>query len=236
VGLSLQAGSEDERELAIPRPTRAALPVAALGLVPLALAAGGLLPRSAGLVVAAGCVLLSLVRGSLALLDLSNLRRAADDLLRAGVRAHPQSALLSWRSAELTSDRNRKINARSLRAIARELDGRSLPSAVPLNRAGARPYAEVIRLLAGRLEDLQRAVSARGVLLVQDLLTDGIGSPLYVRARSSELRATLERCLTALDSPGSPRFREPLSSRSNGSHRTGSSDQYVASVLVDGKR
>ncbi len=220
--------------MAIPRPTQAALPFAAVGLVPLALAAGALLPWSAGLVVAAGCVLLSLVRGSLALLDLSNLRSAADDLLRAGARAHPQSALLSWRSAELTSERNRKINARSLRAIARELDGSSLPSTVPLNRAGSRPYAGAIRVLSDRLDDFHRGVSARGVLLVQDLLTDGTGSPLYVTARGSELRATLERCLTALDSAGSPRFREPP--WSNGSHRTGSPDQYVASVLVDGKR
>ena len=65
-----------------------------------------------------------------------------------------------------------------------------LPSAVPLNRAGARPHVDLIRALAARLL-APAPVSARGVLLVQELLTDGYHSPLYDRERAGDLRPAL---------------------------------------------
>ena len=42
-------------------------------------------------------------------------------------------------------------------------------------------------------------VSVRGVLLVQELLSDGYGSPLYNRERAADLRPALEECLSALE-------------------------------------
>jgi hypothetical protein len=129
-----------------------------------------------------------------------HLRRSADEELLAGA---PQvaSPLLAWRAAQLTSGHNRRVLARSLHATVVDLDAGLLPGASPLNRPAARPQAQLIDALADRLEDLSRPVLARGILLVDGLLTDGTG-PLYARSRAGELRAVLERCLTALDVPG----------------------------------
>jgi hypothetical protein len=133
------------------------------------------------------------------------LRRVADEQLLEGTppEAFP---LLTWRAAQLTSDRNRRVLARSLSATAADLDARLLPGASPLNRAAARPHAGLIRMLSDRLADLDRPVSAKGVLLVHALLTDGTG-PLYARSRGRDLRAALERCLIELDARRGGRSR-----------------------------
>jgi hypothetical protein len=115
-------------------------------------------------------------------------RRLADELLLAGAAAYPDS-LLGGRAHELTSERERRMLARSLERTVRELEGRVLPSAVPLNRAGA---------LARRLR-ADEPVTARGVLLVQEFLGDGHGSPLYNRERVPDVRPALEECLAALE-------------------------------------
>ena len=80
---------------------------------------------------------------------------------------HPDSALLVWRAAELTSTRERRRYARSLRSVVKELDGKHLPGAVPLNRRGLRPYAAALAALAERLGDLSQPVTPRSMLLVQ---------------------------------------------------------------------
>jgi hypothetical protein len=124
-------------------------------------------------------------------------RRRADELLLGG--ADPDgSTLLSTRAAELTSPRNRRGLAHSLERTARELEGRVLPSAVPLNRAGARPHVNLVRALAVRLRAAE-PISVRGVLLVQELLSDGYASPLFIRERAGDLRPALEECLSALE-------------------------------------
>ena len=73
-----------------------------------------------------------------------------------------------------------------------------VPSAVPLNRAGARPQVELLRTLAARLR-APEPVTPRGVLLVEKLLTDGLASPLYNRDRTADLEPTLLRCASALE-------------------------------------
>jgi hypothetical protein len=185
--------------LRVPTPLPASLPLAGLALVALAMAATGFVPVIAALAVAASCALLATVRGVIASHHRRVLRDRADELIRKGVRVNSGSTLLSWRSAELTSEWKRKPLARSLDHIVRELDGRLLPGAVPLNRVAARPHVDLLRALAERLRATERQVSPRGVALVDELVTDGFGSPLYVRERAPELRATLERCLAALD-------------------------------------
>jgi len=124
-------------------------------------------------------------------------RRQADELLLAGTEADG-SAFLHDRAAQLTSPGSREVLARSLDATVRELDGRVLPSAVPLNRAAARPQADLIRALSARLR-ASDPVTPRGVLLVQELLTDGNASPLYNHDRAADLRPALERALTSLE-------------------------------------
>ena len=138
-------------------------------------------------------------RSPLALLrerrELRAARRVADaELLESGM----PTTLTAWRADELTAPGNRLELARSLHRLVRSADARTLPGAIPLNRIVVREEAEVLRALAGRLEDLDRPVAARGVLLVDRLVTDGYG-PLYVPYRAGELHWTLPRIAKSLD-------------------------------------
>lgn len=132
-------------------------------------------------------------------LRLGRRRRVADGLLRAGVAIHPASELLVRRAAELTGDRNRRMLSRSLVGIVRECERPPLVSAVPLDRRNVRPHVALVAALADRVGDLERPVSARGMVLVEDLLTDGYASPLYIGGADGDVVAALERCLEALD-------------------------------------
>ena len=125
------------------------------------------------------------------------LRRNADRILRGGARVHPDSALLVWRAAELTSARKRRSFARSLRGVVRGLDGNALPGAVPLNRRGVRPYTAALVALAELVGDLSRPVAPRGMLLLDDLLTSG-DSPLYARENVDRLPGDLREIVRAL--------------------------------------
>jgi hypothetical protein len=187
------------REFSVPRPLLAAAPLLIASLPAFALAATAVVPPAVGVVVAAGCLALAAFRAALATRDRSLLRRQADGLLRTGVKVHPQSALLVWRAAELTSARNRRILSGSLKSLARELLHPSLVSAVPLNRRAVRPHLELVLALASRLAQLDRPVAPKGMVLVEELLTDGFASPLYVGGRDTDVLAALERCLSALD-------------------------------------
>ena len=62
-----------------------------------------------------------------------------------------------------------------------------MPSAVPLDRGGLRPHATLLSDLAERLDDLERPVSAAGILGVRRLLTEP-NSPLYRRTADGEAR------------------------------------------------
>ena len=56
--------------------------------------------------------------------------------------------------------------------------GETLPGAVPLNTRALRRHVRLVGDLEERLEDRTRPVSARGMVLVDRLLTEP-GSPLY---------------------------------------------------------
>lgn len=198
----------------MPQPLRAGLPWLPPALVLLSAAMFGADPRD--LVAAAvGCLLVGAVRAFLELRDLWALRRAADAVLRTGARVHPYSALLVWRAGELTSGRNRRLLARSVGRIVRELERPSFMSAVPLNRRQAREHADLLVKLAERLGDLDSSISPCGVVLVEDMLTDGVNSPLFgsgyspldgVANARPALGPTLEECLAALaPQSGSPK-------------------------------
>lgn len=201
----------------MPQPARAGLPWLPPALVLLGAAVFGFHPRE---LVAAivGYLLVGAVRAFLELRDLWALRRAADAVLRTGARVHPYSALLVWRADELTSDRNRRLLARSVGRVVRELERPSLMSAVPLNRRQAREHAGLLVKLAERLGDLDSSISPRGVVLVEDMLTDGANSPLFGSGYSPldgaanarpDLGPVLEECLAAL-SPAGRSPRNPL--------------------------
>ena len=181
-------------------PGRAVVPWAGLAVAALLAPAVGL-PVRACLAAAAGAALVGAVRGGLDLRERWASRRAADAVLRTGAHVHPLSTLLTWRAGELVSARHRRTLARSLRSIVRELERptRSLTFPVPLNRREARPNVELLRSLADRLEHVGVQVMPHGVVLIEDLLSDGLHSPLYAGNRASTpLRPALEACLAAL--------------------------------------
>lgn len=181
-----------------PRPLRLGLPLVALGLLPLIAGAAGLIRPLSGLVFATIFAAAGALRASLAYHELLSLRRAADRELRLEPLPYLESSLLAWRSAELTSDHYRTAVARTLAQTERDLSPAKLPGASPLNRVAARPHADLLHRLAERLAAVERPVTPRGVLGVEDLLTLA-DSPLYERERAHELRASLVSCLNALE-------------------------------------
>jgi hypothetical protein len=128
---------------------------------------------------------------------LNGRRRTADRLLLWGAEPRPSSELLAWRAAELISTSSRKTLARSLRRLAREAEGRVLPGAVPVNRRGIRSQLGLLRALEAHLADLDQPVSPRGVLLVEQLLTEP-GSPLYSYGQDDQLAQLLSEACAAL--------------------------------------
>lgn len=150
-----------------------------------------------GILVAAGAPLLV---GLLAALRgwrrLAARRGVADTWLLWGAEARPAAELLAWRASELVSPRSRRVLARSLRRLGAETQRRLVPGALPLNRLELRSQIGLLRALELRLSDLSRPVCARGVLIVERLLTEP-GSPLYARERSDALAEQLsEACAT----------------------------------------
>lgn len=105
---------------------------------------------------------------------------------------------LTWRANELVADKNRRELARSLRAAIRDADARYLPGASPLNRLAVRAEAGALEEIASRLAAVEHDVSARGVVHVERLLTDG-ASPLYGSGDSDALGDELDRILEVLE-------------------------------------
>jgi len=100
--------------------------------------------------------------------------------------------------------------------MVHELEGRALPGPVPLYRPAARRNLDLLRALELRLLDLDHRVEPHGVVLVDDLLTDGVASPLYGSDHAEELRPALMRCLAALDGKPEPEPQFVLASAHNG--------------------
>ena len=123
------------------------------------------------------------------------LRAAADtDLAR---RDRPPLRL-AWRVEELVGTKNRLDLAHSVRSLVRDARPSYLPSASPFNRLVVRAESDQLLAVAARLADLERPVAARGVVLLERLLTDGSG-PLYDRDRVDEFGSTLDTILGALE-------------------------------------
>src|SRR5581483_5956303 len=99
---------------------------------------------------------------------------------------------LAWRAAELVDDDNRLELARSLTDVVHAADERLLPTASPLARRAVRSCRPQLLELAARLYDLSLPVTARGVLLVEQLLTDGSG-PMYGQGDARRLLAAVRR-------------------------------------------
>jgi len=121
-------------------------------------------------------------------------RRADAELLTARL----PSPRLAWRVDELVSEKNRIDLGRSLAGAVHSADERLLPSASPFDRGAIRECRAQLLELAAHLCDLDRSVTARGVLLAERLLADGSG-PLYGRGATERLRRELNRVKAVLD-------------------------------------
>ena len=182
-------------DLDLPRPGRSALNFAALAAASLALDLDPSLPWPAGVLGA----LLFLAAGTVRTLqgrhELTAVRRVADRLIVDKPRSPDASAVVRWRSDELTSRPTRDALRREVDRTLRALDPARLPSASPLRRPVVRCNDDLLEALAGRLGD-EQPVAARGVLLTQRLLRDP-ASPLY--SEGLLLPRELSRVLGALE-------------------------------------
>jgi len=125
-------------------------------------------------------------------------RRAADAWLLSQTPPRPPSSDLDRRAGELVSVRRCAQLARTLHGIEREALGRVVPGPVPLDRRAIRRQLDLVRAVEKSLADSARPVCARGVLLVDRLLTEP-GSPLYSRDGEAMLAEALSEALSALE-------------------------------------
>jgi hypothetical protein len=195
--LTIQARRNEEREARV-RPLLVALPELALALLVAFVGFGMAVRWQWTLAVVCALAIVALVRATRAAVELGRRRQLADKWLLWGATARPSSALLSWRTEELLSPRLRSTLAHSLARIESETRGRTLPGAVPLNKRALRCHIGLLHVLQGRLADQDRAVSVRGMLLVDRLLTEP-GSPLYASTPDDVVAEALTDALAALD-------------------------------------
>jgi len=184
-----------DSQLDLPRPARSALSFGTLAAASLLLDADPALPWQAGvlaalLFVAAGCARMLQGRH-----ELAAVRRVADRLIVDKPRSRDASAVVRWRSDELTSRGARDALRREVDRTLHALDPGRLPSASPLRRPAVRSCDDLLEALAGRLGD-EQPVDARGILLTQRLLRDP-ASPLY--SEGLRLPRELGRVLGALE-------------------------------------
>ncbi|HEY2776326.1 MAG TPA: hypothetical protein VGI77_00345 [Gaiellaceae bacterium] len=139
--------------------------------------------------------LLAPVRSWEARRALRDARRRADVELAATRLPPPR---LAWRAAELVADEHRIDLARSLTDVVHAADERLLPAASPIARAAVRECRPQLLAIAARLFDLSKPIPARGVLLVERLLTGGT-SPLYGRGDAERLLAAATDIFVVLE-------------------------------------
>jgi hypothetical protein len=125
-------------------------------------------------------------------IERAGLRRAADAWIARGYESRTSS--YAWRIAELTSPRQRQLLACSLSGVLSDISDRRPAPLSPFNRRALLPNRHLIRRLSNRLDDLDRPISAAGILAVNELLTNP-GSALYQHGHdvSTELVETISR-------------------------------------------
>jgi hypothetical protein len=121
-------------------------------------------------------------------------RRRADDWLRTATGTVVPDAYL-WRAEQLTSPRERRLLARSLRLVAQRALDRSAV-ARPLRLTAARERRVALEALAKRLERETEPVTPAGILRVVDLVTAG-GGPLW-GTNEEALGEAIDATLTVL--------------------------------------
>jgi hypothetical protein len=126
-----------------------------------------------------------------------------DRRLAAG-ESPADSALLAIRGEQLTSRRLREDVAAGLARAVRDAEAAShgFSAAVQPDRREVLAARTVIATLRRRLR-APEPVTARGVILLRGLLTDGNG-PLYLPSEPGALGSRLRAAAAALEPPGAP--------------------------------
>ncbi len=177
----------------LPRSSR----YSALASLVLGLAAGGVVPTRPALGVGVGVAAIGLAYLLGEARTAARRRREADELLLALPTATPPPKL-AWRARELTAPRYRQVLARSLRRLVDRAAEPAVLSSMPVNRRVVWPNRKALVALADRLAAVDRPVHPRGVVLVRELITDGLHSPLY-DDDADGLREALERTRRAIE-------------------------------------
>ncbi len=110
------------------------------------------------------------------------------------------SPALALRARQLTSDRSRRMLARSLRRTVHEAL-HPVPRRVtfgPLRRGAVIDAEDVIDVLVKRLHSPE-PIAAEGAALIQRVLSDGAWSPLYSTAPGGTLRRLVVLATAALE-------------------------------------
>ncbi len=176
-------------------PFPAALPYLALAIVALAAGWAAGLSWPNRLVLPIALVLAGAFRSS----QRWNERRRRREVADAWFARGGQGPQFEWRAEELTSTRERKLLAHSLRGVVKEIQAPGPTSTVPLNRRAIAPHLDELRAIAARLEDSELPVAPTAVLQIEHLLTSP-GSPLYMHSNADnlpELLAAIERELAS---------------------------------------
>jgi len=111
---------------------------------------------------------------------------------------------LALRARQLTSERNRRTLARTLRRTFAEAQRAPMTRgrAVIIDRAAVLHAKDAIAEMIERL-DSKRPVRAQGVALLEQILTNADRSPLYNRSEPGSLRRMLRVAIAAVDAePG----------------------------------
>ena len=170
-----------------------------LAAVLLALAVAGAISETAGLVLGGPVSAYALSRTVRRRRELTRRRRSADALLESlpGTRV-PEG--LQWRAAELTSPSHRRLLAGQLHRLARMANEKLLITSVPVSPSTLRPNHDELESIAALVGQLDRPVSARGIVLLEELLYDGDASPLYEPCHADELERALAQVHRAIES------------------------------------
>jgi hypothetical protein len=128
------------------------------------------------------------------------IRREALTRALAGGTDPSSSPELATRAAQLTSDRSRKQLARSLRRALTEAYSPALTRTriSIINRRAVLDAEEAVTALISRLRSPE-PVSADGMAMTEQMLTNGDSSPLYNRAEPGTLRRHVLVATAALD-------------------------------------
>jgi hypothetical protein len=182
-----------------PHPLRAALLAPPSALAPAALWASGAVSAVAAAAAGGALVAMTAVRAGYVGFDAWRCRRLADRLLRTQRRAALASSLVAWRADELTSRRTRRRLAKWVRDLTVETE-LCLEQPPPAVAATIEQSLVLLRELEARLADFAQPVSARGMLVVRELVVEGDLSPLYWPERAAYLPRSLCAALDSLDS------------------------------------